>query len=65
VPAYVAKLRNRDWSDDPVYPRGGIGAKLLAGENLSAELKRRNYPEAAIGEILGGNLLRIMRQVLP
>jgi microsomal dipeptidase-like Zn-dependent dipeptidase len=35
------------------------------GENLVAELKRRNYPEAAIGEILGGNLPQIMRQVLP
>jgi microsomal dipeptidase-like Zn-dependent dipeptidase len=35
------------------------------GENLVAELKRRNYPEVAIGKILGGNLLRLMRQVLP
>jgi microsomal dipeptidase-like Zn-dependent dipeptidase len=44
--------------------RAGIGANLLAGENLAAELKRRNYPEAAIGKILGGNLLRTLRQVL-
>jgi microsomal dipeptidase-like Zn-dependent dipeptidase len=38
---------------------------LLAGENLAAELKRRNYSEVAIGKILGDNLLRILRQVLP
>jgi hypothetical protein len=29
------------------------------------ELRQRNYPEEAIGKILGGNLLGIMRQVLP
>ena len=45
--------------------RAGIGANLLAGENLAAELKRLNYSEVAIGKILGGNLLRLMRQVLP
>jgi hypothetical protein len=40
--------------------------RLLGGrENLPAGLKRRNYPAAAIGKILGGNLLGIMRQVLP
>ena len=65
VPSYAAELRKRDWSDDRVYRRAGMGANLLAGENLAAELKRRNYPETAIGKILGGNLLRIMRQVLP
>lgn len=65
VPTYAAELKKRDWSDDRVYRRAGIGANLLSGENLAAELERRNYPEAAIGKILGGNLLRIMRQVLP
>jgi hypothetical protein len=34
-------------------------------ENLAGELRQRNYPEEAIGKILGGNLLGIMRQVLP
>jgi membrane dipeptidase len=65
VPTYAAELRKRDWSDDRTYRRAGIGANLLDGQNLATELKRRNYPEAAIGKILGGNLLRIMRQVLP
>jgi hypothetical protein len=61
VPTYAAF----DWSDDRVSRRVGIGANLLVGKNLAAELKERNYPEVAIGKILGGNLLRIMRQVLP
>jgi hypothetical protein len=65
VPTYAAELRKRDWSDDRVYRRAGIGANLLDGQNLAAELKGRNYPEAAIGKILGGNLLRLMRQILP
>ena len=49
--------------DGPIR-RAGIGANLLAGKDLAAELKRQNYPEVAIGKILGGNLLRVMRQVL-
>jgi membrane dipeptidase len=65
VPTYAAELLKRDWSDDRVYRRAGIGANLLDGQNLAAELKGRNYPEAAIGKILGGNLLWLMRQVLP
>jgi hypothetical protein len=65
VPSYAAELRKRDWSDDRVFRRAGIGANLFAGENLAGEFKRRNYPEVAIGKILGRNLLRIMRQVLP
>ena len=44
---------------------GGHRRQLARWENLAAELKRRNYPEVAIGKILGGNLLQIMRQVLP
>jgi hypothetical protein len=62
---YAAELRERDWSDDRVSKRAGIGANLLAGKNLPAELKRRNYPEVVIGKILGGNLLGIICQVLP
>ena len=65
VQTYSAELRNRDWSDERVYRRAGIGANLLGGENLAAELKRRNYPEETISKILGGNLLRVLRQVLP
>jgi microsomal dipeptidase-like Zn-dependent dipeptidase len=34
-------------------------------KNLAAELKRREYPEAAIGKILGGNLLPVLSRVLP
>jgi microsomal dipeptidase-like Zn-dependent dipeptidase len=48
-----------------VIRRTGLGAKLLDGDNLPAELRRRNYSEEAVGKILGGNLLRVMRQVLP
>ena len=42
--------------------RAGIGANLLAGENLAAELKRLNYSEVAIGKILGDSLLQIVGQ---
>lgn len=65
VPNYAVELKKRDWSDDRVQRRGGIGVKLLDRENLAAEFQRRNYSEAAIGKILGGNLLRVMRAVLP
>jgi membrane dipeptidase len=65
LPSYAAELKQRDWNDDRVIRRKGIGARLLDGDNLPAELARRNYSEEAIGKILGGNLLRVMRQVLP
>jgi len=65
VPTYAAELKKRDWSDDRVYRRGGIGAKLLDQENLAAAFARRSYSEEAIGKILGGNLMRVMKQVLP
>jgi len=65
VPTYAAELKKRDWSEDRVYRRNGIGAKLLDRENLAAEFRRRSYSEEAIGKILGGNLLRVMRAVLP
>ena len=65
VPTYAAELKKRDWSDDRVSRRGGIGAKLLDQENLAAAFARRSYSEEAIGKILGGNLLRLMRAVLP
>jgi hypothetical protein len=30
------ELRKRDWSEDRVYRRAGIGANLVAGKNLAA-----------------------------
>ena len=65
VPNYAKELRERDWSDDRVHRRGGIGVKLLDRENLPAAFARRGYSSEAIGKILGGNLLRVMRAVLP
>jgi membrane dipeptidase len=65
LPSYAAELKKRDWRDDRVMRRGGIGVKLLDQENLPVEFKRRNYSDEAIAKILGGNLLRVMRAVLP
>jgi len=65
LPSYAAELKKRDWSDDRVIRRNGIGAKLLDRDNLAAEFRRRNFSAEAIGKILGGNLMRVMRQVLP
>ena len=64
VPTYAAELKNRDWRDDRVVRRNGIGVKLLDGDNLAAEFKRRHYSDEAIGKILGANLLRVFRSVL-
>ena len=64
LPSYAAELKQRDWRDDRVVRRGGIGAKLLDRENLPAELSRRNYADEAIGKILGGNMKRVLRSVL-
>ena len=65
LPSYAAELKKRDWRDDRVVRRGGIGAKLLDQDSLEAEFNRRNYSDEAIGQILGGNLMRVMRAVLP
>ena len=65
LPSFAAEYRNRDWNEDKVYRRGGIGARLLDRENLSAELRNRNYPQEAICKILGGNLMRVLKAVLP
>lgn len=64
LPSYAAELKKRDWSDDRVVRRNGIGAKLLDRENLAAEFRRRNYSEEAIGKIVGGNMMRVLRSVL-
>jgi len=65
LPSYAAELKKRDWADDRVIRRNGIGAKLLDRDNLAAEFKRRNYSDEAVGKILGGNLLRVIGAVLP
>lgn len=65
LPSYAAELKKRDWTDDRVIRRSGIGASLLDRENLAAEFQRRNYSDEDTGKILGGNLLRVLRQVLP
>ena len=61
--AMRAELRNRDWSDERVYRRAGIGATCSvvkpAGEAQAAKLSESNDQQ-----ILSGNLLRILRQVL-
>jgi hypothetical protein len=48
-----------------MLPARRRSAPICSPGNLAAELKRRNYPAVAIGKILGGNSLRILRQVLP
>ena len=65
LPSFAAEFSKRDWSDDRIYRRNGIGAKLLDRENLAAELTKRNYSDEAVQKILGGNLLRVLRNVLP
>ena len=47
-----------------VYRQAGIGANLLT-RKPDGGAQARNYPAVAIGKILGGNLLRVIRQVLP
>jgi microsomal dipeptidase-like Zn-dependent dipeptidase len=60
----LAEFEKRDWSEDRIYRRDGIGAKLLDRENLAAELSGRNYSAESIGKILGGNMMRLFREVL-
>jgi membrane dipeptidase len=64
LPSFAAEFAKRDWSEDRIYRRGGIGAKLLDRENLAVELARRNYSAENIGKILGGNMMRVLRTVL-
>ena len=64
LPSFAAEFDKRDWSEDRIYRRDGIGAKLLDGENLGAELAARNYSAENIGKILGGNMTRVLRTVL-
>jgi membrane dipeptidase len=64
LPSFAAEFAKRDWNEDRIYRRDGIGAKLLDRENLAAELARRNYSAENIGKILGGNMMRVLRTVL-
>lgn len=65
LPSFAAEFNKRDWSDDRIYRRNGIGAKLLDRDNLAAEMAKRNYSNETIQKILGGNLMRVLRMVLP
>ena len=64
APSFAAEFAKRDWSENPIYRRAGIGAKLLDRENLAAELSARNQTPESIGKILGGNMMRVLRRVL-
>lgn len=64
LPSFAAEFEKRDWSEDRIYRRDGIGANLLDKENLAAELAGRNYSDESIGKILGGNMMRVLRKVL-
>lgn len=64
LPSFAAEFSKRDWSEDRIYRRNGIGAGLLDPENLAAELARRSYSERDISKILGGNMMRVLKTVL-
>ena len=64
LPSFAAEFQKRDWSEDRIYRRDGIGAKLLDRDNLAAELAGRNYSAEDIGKILGGNMMRVLEEVL-
>jgi microsomal dipeptidase-like Zn-dependent dipeptidase len=59
----LAEFEKRDWSEDRIYRRDGIGAKLLDKVNLAAELTGRNYSDESMGKILGANMMRVLRKV--
>jgi hypothetical protein len=46
-PSFAAEFAKRDWIEDRIYRRDGIGAKLLDRQNLAAELTRCNYSAEA------------------
>jgi len=64
LPSFAAEFAKRDWREDRIYRRDGIGAKLLDRENLARELAGRKYSAESIGKILGGNMMRVLRAVL-
>jgi hypothetical protein len=63
LPSFAAELEMRDWSEDRIYRRNGIGAKLLDREKPAAELAGRNYSAESVGKILGGNMMQVLRKV--
>jgi membrane dipeptidase len=65
LPSFAAEFSKHDWSDDRIYRREGIGARLFDRENLATEMTRRNYSPETVQKILGGNLMRVLKLVLP
>jgi hypothetical protein len=47
----------------PAAQRSAAALRMLSSPNLVEELVRRGYSEEGLQEILGGNVLRVMRQV--
>jgi len=47
---FAAEFSKRDWSDDRIYGRNGIGARLLDREDLAAEMTKRNYSPRRSGK---------------
>ena len=64
LPSFAAEFAKRDWCEDRIYRRDGIGAKLLDRENLQSEVRGRNYSDESIGKILRGNMMRVLRKLL-
>ncbi len=64
LPSFAAEFEKRDWSEDRIYRRDNIGAKLLDRANLQTELAGRNYSAESIGKILGGNMMQVLGRVL-
>jgi len=46
----LAAEQKRDWSENRIYCRDGISAKLLDWENLLAELTGRNYSDESMAK---------------
>lgn len=69
LPGYdsVAGNKARDFGTDYRIYRmeDQLGPKIIRRELLTAELRARNYSDEDITKICGGNLLRVLAQVLP
>jgi len=47
----LAAEQKRDWSENRIYCRDGISAKLLDWGNLVAELTGRNYSDESMAKV--------------
>jgi membrane dipeptidase len=66
LPVFNHEYKTRDWTDDRVYRlEGELGPKLLYPDNLTREMQSRNFSQSDIDKVLGGNLVRVFKQVLP